>query len=1298
MSQQEIAKGLKARAAAQGRGGGGAMSSPGPTNFAAGQNYGQGAGVMSQYNEWNFGVSYGTALDRPWADFLSGAFGPLSPIPPLGIDSPQTESGRPEPRRFQYPVGWNMPMGQPGSEGLKLVSFANLRMYADMYSVVRACIQVRKEEILGLDWDIVPTDEAARNMRGDAGAHQDFQDRRRKALKFFSRPDPNYHDFSGWLSAVLEDVFVVDALSLYLHPSRVSGKGLFGSDLAAIEVLDGTTIRPLLDVRGGTPRPPAPAYQQYLWGVPRTDLMDIILEADIEEMDEPVDEYRADQLLYLPYNRRSWTPYGFPGIERAIIPVMTGLRRQQYQLEYFSEGTIPGQFIIPGDDISTPQQIRQLQDTLNAIAGDTAWKHKIIVLPRGSDAKPQKPVELAGQIDEILLNMICMAYDVMPMELGMSPSVSASQSSGAASQMAKASQEINQRKALKPMLQWLKGSIFDHILQDVCHQDDMQFVWIGLEDAHDEETQANNFKTLISTGLLSIDEARAQMGLNPWGLPLTSDPVYASATGISTLGTIAPDIADAELGDPIADPAQAANQPNAPQQVQLGGQQGAPTPGAGGTASPAPAVAAGTPGVGGRPQGGGGGAPAVVAPAANTATPLHGSKKPAAAKPSAKIFKAMDKAVAGELESLRRALKRGKSIDKWTAEFIGDDIIAVVRKSISQGDNYNVAIAKAKTAFKVNRRVDARQQALDGISHHVRREIHGLARQINDPQVGMIGFIDRATRVLQHGYHATLQAGARDASAHHDKVSPFTPHDFMHIAAKRAETQRGYLTGMAQDVKGGISTGKLNQRIALYSRTLVPAYEQGFGLAVLSGQAYGNSTNPADNAFADTTSQFGADATQEADAMGALDDYEALDSLYADDSEIDATSADTSDGADAGYSGFDMLDALVGAALIGGLADVIGGDLFGDGGDSGDGFLSAPRNKIIWHATSEEPCELCADRDGEEYTIDELPCWPGDGGFGEFCDGAANCNCVLEYSDDPADEADNPFKDMANDFYQQRLAEENGFDAAATAARAADIAAVAETSPDAAARMEARDTMYGVPGTRYGPGGRYAVSASATPSVTKSESSKLQHVVWHYLKQHYKKKVIGWVKDADWTFDPKVNVSDLILMRPAADTSQSHVAAIKQEISEGKSINPIVLVRTSEGLKVADGNHRATALKQLGVPTVAAYIATGVGDYGPWDVQMQDDGLKKFAKSHEFDTTNGIENEVVLYKSIDASALASLQVGDLIYDDETITFNSTRPAAGPYVSVRDLPTGRVMPGEALRIVEIEGDEVSVVLE
>ena len=1324
MSDDSIAKGLKARAqqrAAQGRGGGGASSGPGPQTY--GTNFGQG-GVASQYNEWSFGISYGTGLDRPWADFLSGAFGPLSPIQPLGIDAPQTESGRPEPRRMQYPIGWNMPMGQPGSEGLKLVSFANLRAYADMYSVVRACIQVRKEEIMGLDWDIVPTDTGARGMRGDADAHDDFQDRRAQALKFFKRPDPNYHDFQGWLSAVLEDVFVVDALSLYLHPPRVAGKGLLGSNLSAIEILDGTTIRPLLDIRGGTPRPPSVAYQQYLWGVPRTDLMDIILEADIDEMGEPVDEYRADQLLYLPYTRRSWTPYGFPGIERAIIPVMTGLRRQQYQLDFFSEGTIPGQFVVPGDDISTPQQIRQLQDTLNALAGDQAYKHKIIVLPRGSSTQNQKPVELAGQIDETLTQMICMAYDVMPMELGISSGSSQSQSSGAASQMAKASAEINQRKALKPMLSWLKGAIFDHILQDICGQDDMQFQWIGLEDSVDEQTMADNFKTMISTGVLSIDEARTQMGLNPWGLPLTSDPVFATATGLTTLGVISPSVADAELGVTVAGAAgeEGPTQIAIAETINSNGSSSGPTPTTEGDAKPSSSV--GTPGIGGRPKtdgtpaGQGGGAPSITQPAAGTSTPLHGNKKK-------KQLKATEKAAQVELESLRRFLKKGKSLDNFSPEFISEKTFAVIKKSLSQGDDAPIAIKKGKASAKMQAHVERRDAAIENVSDSVASALHSLSTQIDDPQVGMIGFIDRGTRVLQQGYHAIYNAASRNAAAHYPNVSRVIPRGFASLAAQRAEAQRGFLTGFARDLKGDVSQAKINQRVALYSRTLQPAYEQGHGLAVLSGMALGNSTIPADNTYVDVAGDDSSAevidntdiTTDNTDVL--IDDSEittdnseiADDSEITDDSEVTNDFSDTEDGLyssdqipdDAGYDDFselndeydttDAFDAsddemgglLAFAGLIGlGLLGDIISELPTDASDGGD-FQIPPFVNIIWHNNGDDPCELCAERDGEEYTADTLPCWPGDGGFGEFCDGAANCRCSLEYTEgDESLFADNPFNDFSVPFYQQRAAEENAYDQAAIDARAEEIAAVREESPGAAARMEARDALYGVPNTRD------SYFAGAEPDIAKKENESLKDAAWYYLKSHYKKRAIQWAKEATWTFNPKINVDDLILMRHSGDIDKNKVADIKEEFEEGRTVHPIVVVKTDQGYEVADGNHRITALKQLGIETVAAYVASGVGNAGTWTTMMQDNTLKKFEKYVHNDNT-----ETIMYKAMSAETFLTLKIGDIVTDDSVMLFSSTRPTSVNIAIIKNVPTGRLLPGQELIVTDISGNEVTL---
>jgi hypothetical protein len=548
-----------------------------------------------------------TALPRDPIEFLTGAFGPLAPIQPVGIDTPAPDADRPEPRRWQYPVGWNMPMGMPGTEGLKLADFQTLRQYAELYSVARACIQLRKDEMIGVGWDIGPTADAAKAMRGDSAAMKDFGDRRAEAMKFFQRPDPNYNDYCSWFEAVLEDVFVIDALSIYLHPSRGKGKGLFGSQLAGLDLIDGSLIRPLLDLRGGSPSPPNPAYQEYNYGIPRVDLMTMLAGDDLKDMPAPVAQFRGDQLLYLPRNPRSWTPYGQAPMERCVIPMLTGLRKQQYSMDFYQEGSIPGVYVSPGDAQLTPNQLREWQDLLNSTAGDIAYKHKVVMLPANSKVDPQRPPDLADQSDEIIMTQVCMAYNVMPMELGISPRVSATQTSGAANQMAKASQDIHERKSLKPDLLWLKTALFDRIIRDVCGQDDMEWKWDGLEEDEDEETLTNLLVSQIGAGLASIDEARVEMGRQPWGLPITSDPGWAGQTGFMPLGQISP----AGAPEPGVTP------PAIPGMQPPGGAPGGAPPPPGGAAPPPPP--------------GGGGAPGAAAPGGAQAAP---PKPPGAAAPA----------------------------------------------------------------------------------------------------------------------------------------------------------------------------------------------------------------------------------------------------------------------------------------------------------------------------------------------------------------------------------------------------------------------------------------------------------------------------------------------------------------------------------------------------------------------------------------------------------------------------------------------------------------------------------------
>lgn len=669
--------------------------------------------------------AYGGFLPRPAGDFTEGAFGPFSPILPVPVDAPPPGAERAEPRREEYRVGWNLPVGQPGTEGIKLADFGTLRTLADLYSVARACIQLRKAEIRGLEWDIMPTHDASKSMRNDHSAMKDFGERRAKAIKFFRRPDPDYFSWNSWIDAVLEEIFVYDALSILIRPKWLKGrgKGLLGSDLDSLNLISGPTIRPLYDINGSYPRPPAPAYQQYLYGVPRSDLMTMITERDIEEAGlsgAELRQFRGDQLLYLPMTPRRWTPYGFPPIERALIPVMSGLQKQAYQLDYFREGTVPAVFVSPGgsNQNMTPNQIRELQDALNAIAGDPAWKHKIIVLPADSNVMPQKQAQIADQFDEIVMNQVCMAFDIQPMELGIMPKVSATVSPGAASQMSKATQDIHERKATKPMLTFL-ADIMTSVLREVAGQDDMKFVFEGLAEEDDEAVATDLLVKQIGAGLRSIDEGREKLNLQPWGLPETSDPGWSTPNGWVPLV----EATEARLTQSPAGPLMELPE-GAPRATQMltGAPPGGmpPTEQAIGYVPPAAptgdkpgktptnaglapsASAAGmkprvNPIMSGRPA-----AMASGRGAVNGASPGHTAATASGGKPAAP---GKAKAIDSELDALARHVRKGRDISSWSPRHVSWPFLAEIAREAIEVD-----IDTAINVVKASRRVDLNGQ------------------------------------------------------------------------------------------------------------------------------------------------------------------------------------------------------------------------------------------------------------------------------------------------------------------------------------------------------------------------------------------------------------------------------------------------------------------------------------------------------------------------------------------------------------------------------------------------------------
>src|SRR6185312_1684128 len=95
---------------------------------------------------------FGPFLPRPAPVFTEGAFGPLAPILPVPVDQPPDGLPRAQPRRWQPYPGYNLPVGQPGNEGYKLASFATLKTLSETYSILRTCLERRKNEVRALGW------------------------------------------------------------------------------------------------------------------------------------------------------------------------------------------------------------------------------------------------------------------------------------------------------------------------------------------------------------------------------------------------------------------------------------------------------------------------------------------------------------------------------------------------------------------------------------------------------------------------------------------------------------------------------------------------------------------------------------------------------------------------------------------------------------------------------------------------------------------------------------------------------------------------------------------------------------------------------------------------------------------------------------------------------------------------------------------------------------------------------------------------------------------------------------------
>lgn len=396
-------------------------------------------------------------------------FGPLQPVSPVAPSSYR-------PRQYGYAPGSNLiwqPRGEQGG-----ITSETLVALSTSWDLLRIVIETQLDRLCARKFE-VRAKKTAKDKTNKDWKQRNLSDPNVQALnRFLAYPD-GFHPFPTWLRMWLEDMIVLDASALYLERDT-AGK------IASVHPLWGGTINRMLTDQGITPPTPYVAYQQVVYGSPACD-------------------FTTDDLIYFMRNEKTYKRYGFSPVEQILLTISIAIRRQTFQLDYYTAGNIPeGLCFLP--ESVTIEQVKEVQNWFDSImVGDLARRRRIQFMPGYGEGKPNvvfpKEPLLKDEMDEWLAKVACYCIGVSAQPfLKMMNRASAEQA-----------QETSEAEGQEPFLQSIES-----VLNLLLHK-------MGFDDYEVIRQQSNELDVLkaaqadnITVGKIeTINETRERRGLDP---------------------------------------------------------------------------------------------------------------------------------------------------------------------------------------------------------------------------------------------------------------------------------------------------------------------------------------------------------------------------------------------------------------------------------------------------------------------------------------------------------------------------------------------------------------------------------------------------------------------------------------------------------------------------------------------------------------------------------------------------------------------------------------------------------------
>ena len=469
-------------------------------------------------------------LPRP-GDSFGSQLGPAMPYLPAPLDPVFDDSGRALPRRYQYDVAQNLNLND------KHVPWSTLRALAEQCDVVHRCIEIKTSEIVGLEWDFTVSDHAISKIMQEQNvghakanmiARDEFGEEIDRLKQFWE--NPYVHGDRGWAEWITEACwqhFVYDAIPVYPRYN-------LGGDVIGFEIIDAATIKPLLDNRGDIPHPPAPAFQQILWGFPRGEYQASPTNDGEFFTDKGQNgEYVRDQLAYFVKNRRTWSPYGYSATEESIPAASLYLERQMWLKSEFTEGTMPTTFMKTDSEELDHLKLASLERVINdTLTGSTAERHRIKMLPKSFDPvfAPTIDERYKADYDEFLIKRISSPFGITPTQLGITP-----RSGLGGKGMAEGEQDNAETMSKRPTEAFLVDMVNSLSRRFLETSRSVTFVLADPGTIRESVEKAQALQTSLYSGQKTLNTVQSELGQPLYDMPEADEPFIVAGNTVTFL-------------------------------------------------------------------------------------------------------------------------------------------------------------------------------------------------------------------------------------------------------------------------------------------------------------------------------------------------------------------------------------------------------------------------------------------------------------------------------------------------------------------------------------------------------------------------------------------------------------------------------------------------------------------------------------------------------------------------------------------------------------------------------------------